>query len=91
MGIKVMLTALALIIVLTLIASHFGLAGTYSENIGAELEEPGIWDVLTFSGSTFFALMAFQVDGMPYVFSIALWFLTFVVLAATLYLIRGTS
>ena len=81
-----------LVLVLIVVMSFFtGLATdlTASFNVGGELDAPGIWDVLSFIGGGFWALLTFSIEGMPAFINLFFWILNVIALWLLIRLIRG--
>lgn len=81
---------------ITLTASHFGMTQTYtlpdSAAAGSDnFTAPGVWDVVSFTGGTFFSLLSGSISDIPIGITYLMWFLTFCVVGSLVWLIRGVS
>jgi short subunit fatty acids transporter len=81
-----------LCIVLIVVMSFFtGLVTdlTASFNVGGVLDAPNPWDVITFIGGGFWALMTFSIEGMPVFINLFFWLLSVIALWLLIRMIRG--
>ena len=52
---------------------------------------PDVWDVLLFAAGTFWAMMTFSIQGLPWIFGVFFWFIVMINLWCAVRLIRGVS
>lgn len=76
------------IVIMSLFCGALGI-GTFS--IGDEIDEPDVWDILTFAGGGFLSLLTFSIDGAPVVLSAFFWLLLFIETWCIVALVRGVS
>lgn len=90
-SITALISCLLITTFIILFAGHFGLGVTASEDFFDTLASPSVWDVATYVGGTFFALLSLSESGWPTLLGYALWVLTAIELIAIVYLVRGSS
>ena len=70
----------------------YGIPGSVESNIAAaEIVQPSIWNLLTFTASTFWSLVSFQVEGLHWVVNFFFWVMLAINVWCFVKLIRGTS
>jgi hypothetical protein len=83
-----LIPAVVIIIAMSLFIGNLA-PGHMETEIGGELPEPSIWDVIYFTGGAFVGLLTFSVTGLPMAFSYITWFLLFIVVWCIMRLVRG--
>lgn len=78
-----------LILVMSLVCGHFAISSSFE--VGEDFEELEAYNVVTFIGHGFFALLTFSITGMPEILGAFLWCLVFIELWCVVRLIRGVS